>query len=118
MKLDRRPPMGYGRTVTGPRMTSKLWSGPGEGEHIWFLGALISIKIPGDAVDGRCSMLEFLMPRGGSPPLHYHRSIETFTMLEGELTFVAAEERFTAEVGSNWVVPAGVPHTFRVESKT
>ena len=95
-----------------------LVSGPGEGEHIWFLGSLVTIKVPGDAVDGRCTMLEFLMPRGVSPPRHYHGSDETFTVLEGELTFVAGDERFTGEPGSDWVVPRGVPHTFRVESET
>jgi hypothetical protein len=38
-------------------------SRPGEGEHIWFLGSLVTIKVPGDAVEGRYAMLEFLMPR-------------------------------------------------------
>ena len=27
-----------------------LWSAPGEGEHIWFLGALVTIKVPGEAL--------------------------------------------------------------------
>jgi quercetin dioxygenase-like cupin family protein len=99
-------------------MTPRLWSGPGEGEQIWFLGALVTIKIPGEAVDGRYAMLEFLMPRDGSPPRHYHQSDELFTMLEGELTFIAGDQRFTGVPGSDWVVPGGVPHTFRVESET
>jgi quercetin dioxygenase-like cupin family protein len=110
--------MHYRRPVTEAVMTRGLWSGPGEGEHIWFLGSLVTIKVPGDAVDGRCAMLEFLMPRGVSPPRHYHQSDELFTMLEGELTFVAGDQRFTGEPGSDWVVPGGVPHTFRVESET
>ena len=99
-------------------MTRDLWSGPGEGEHIWFLGSLITIKVPGDAVGNRCTMIEFLMPRGLSPPRHYHPQDETFTMLEGELTFVAGDEGFTCEPGASWVVPGGIPHTFRVESET
>jgi quercetin dioxygenase-like cupin family protein len=99
-------------------MTRDLWSGPGDGQHIWFLGSLVTIKVSGDAVDGRCAMLEFLMPRDVSPPRHYHQSDELFIMLEGELTFVAGDQRFTAERGSDWVVPGGVPHTFRVESDT
>jgi quercetin dioxygenase-like cupin family protein len=99
-------------------MTRALWSLPGEGEHIWFLGALVTIKVPGEAVDRRCSMVEFLLPRHMSPPLHSHPQDETFTMLEGELTFVAGDERFTCEAGASWVVPTGVPHTFRVESET
>lgn len=110
--------MDYGRLVTEGVMTRALWSGPGEGEHIWFLGALVTIKIPGDVVDGRCAMLDFLMPRGTSPPRHYHHSDELFMMLDGELTFDAGDQRFTGEPGSQWVVPGGVPHTFRVETET
>jgi quercetin dioxygenase-like cupin family protein len=104
--------------MTEAVMTRELWSRPGEGEHIWFLSSLVTIKVPGDAVEGRYAMLEFLMPRGVSPPRHYHQSDETFTMLEGEVTFVAGQQRFTGEPGSDWVVPGGVPHTFRVESET
>jgi quercetin dioxygenase-like cupin family protein len=104
--------------MTEAVMTRKLWSGAGEGEHIWFLGALVTIKVPGDAVDGKYALLEFLLPRGASPPMHYHESDETFTMVEGELTFVAGDQRFTGTPGADWVVPGGVPHTFRVESET
>lgn len=99
-------------------MTRELWSLPGEGEHIWFLGALVTIKVPGEAVDGRCTLIEFLIPRGGSPPVHSHPQDETFTMIEGTLTFVAGDKRFLCEPGASWIVPARVQHTFRVESET
>ena len=39
-------------------------------------------------------------------------------MLDGELTFLAGEERFACEAGASWIVPSGVEHTFRVESET
>jgi quercetin dioxygenase-like cupin family protein len=99
-------------------MTRELWSLPGEGEHIWFLGALVTIKVPGEAVDGRCTLIEFLMPRGASPPVHSHPQDETFTMIDGTLTFVAGDERFLCDAGASWIVPARVQHTFRVESET
>src|SRR5437870_4856962 len=91
-----------------------IWSGPGDGEHIWFLGALVTIKVPGEAVDGRCTMLEFLIPQGVSPPKHWHPQDETFTLLDGELTFVAGDERFTCVSGTSWIVPKEVPHTLRI----
>jgi hypothetical protein len=75
-------------------MTRALWSLSGEGEHIWFLGSLVTIKVPGEAVDGRCTLIEFLAPRGLSPPLHSHPQDETFTLIDGALTFVAGDERF------------------------
>ena len=99
-------------------MTRESWSLPGEGEHIWFLGTLVTIKVPGEAVEGRCTLIEFLIPRGGSPPVHSHPQDETFTMIEGTLTFVAGDKRFLCEPGASWIVPARVQHTFRVESET
>jgi quercetin dioxygenase-like cupin family protein len=38
-------------------------------------------------------MIEFLMSRNASPPLHHHPEDETFTMLEGQATFVAGDQR-------------------------
>ena len=99
-------------------MTRDLVSLTGEGEHIWFVNALVTIKVPGEAVDGRLTMIEFLMPQGTSPPRHFHPQDETFTMIDGTLTFVAGDQRFVCEAGANWIVPSGVEHTFRVESKT
>jgi quercetin dioxygenase-like cupin family protein len=52
-------------------------------------------------------------PGGPSPPPHVHRShVESFYVLEGEMTFAAAGRELRADAGS-WVqVPPGVPHTF------
>jgi mannose-6-phosphate isomerase-like protein (cupin superfamily) len=52
-------------------------------------------------------------PDEPSPPLHLHRRhVESFYLLEGEMTFTAAGHELRAEAGS-WVqVPARVPHTF------
>jgi mannose-6-phosphate isomerase-like protein (cupin superfamily) len=52
-------------------------------------------------------------PGGASPPPHlHHRHVESFYVLEGEMTFTAAGRELRAEAGS-WVqVPAGVAHTF------
>jgi hypothetical protein len=49
--------------MTEAVMTRELWSRPGEGEHIWFLGSLVTIKVPGDAIAGTYAMLEFLTPK-------------------------------------------------------
>jgi mannose-6-phosphate isomerase-like protein (cupin superfamily) len=95
-----------------------LWSAPGDGEHIWFLGALVTIKVPGEATDGRCTLIEFLVPMGASPPVHSHPADETFTMIDGVLSFVAGDERVLCETGASWIVPRDVHHTFRVESET
>lgn len=52
-------------------------------------------------------------PDGPSPPPHLHRRhVESFYVLEGELTLTAGGRELRAEAGS-WVqVPPGVAHTF------
>ena len=52
-------------------------------------------------------------PGGISPPPHLHRRhVESFYVLEGEVTFKAAGRELLATAGT-WVqVPQGVPHTF------
>jgi quercetin dioxygenase-like cupin family protein len=52
---------------------------------------------------------------GASPPAHVHsRHVESFYVLDGELTFTADGHELRAEAGS-WVqVPPGVRHTFSV----
>jgi quercetin dioxygenase-like cupin family protein len=93
-------------------------SGPGEGERLWFLGTLATIKLPGEATDGRFSLIEFLFPQHASPPLHTHPQDESYFVLEGRLTIQAGDRRFGLEAGAAAVVPSGVPHTFRVDTAT
>ena len=95
-----------------------MWSGPGEGERLWFLGTLATIKVPGEATGGRFALIEFLFPNGASPPLHTHPQDESYVVLEGALTIQAGEDRFELEAGGAAVVPMGVAHTFRVDSGT
>ena len=94
------------------------WSGPGEGEQLWFLGTFATIKVPGEATDGRFALIEFVFPRGASPPVHTHPQDESYVVLEGVLTLQAGDRRFHLEPGAAAVAPMGVPHTFRVDSDT
>jgi quercetin dioxygenase-like cupin family protein len=94
------------------------WSGAGEGEQLWFLGTLATIKVAGEASGGRFALIEFLFPRYASPPLHTHPQDESYIVLAGRLTVQASDQRFHLEAGAAAVVPMGVPHTFRVDSDT
>ena len=90
-------------------------SGPGEGEARWFLGALVLIKAPGEATDGRVGVLEARAPRGHGSPLHvHHREDEWFFVMEGELTFWVGGETTVAPAGTFVFGPRGIPHTFVV----
>jgi quercetin dioxygenase-like cupin family protein len=99
-------------------------------EPLWFLGTLVHVKLSGEQTGGLFSLQEAVLPRGAAPPLHSHPQAETLYVLEGDITFwlvPAADapgrswaETPTRRVGPGAAVfaPAGMPHTFRVESDT
>ena len=87
-----------------------------DGERLWFLGTLATVTVPGEAVGDRFALIEFLFPRGASPPLHTHPQDESYIVLEGKLTIQAGERRSVLGPGGAGVVPMGVAHTFRVDS--
>lgn len=97
---------------------SATWSGSGKGEQLWFLGTLATIKVPGEASDGRFALIEFLFPRHASPPLHTHPQDESYIVQEGQLSVQAGEQRFELTPGAAALVPMGVAHTFRVDTET
>jgi quercetin dioxygenase-like cupin family protein len=116
-KIFRAPDhTGYARPVASG--AAALYSPPGAGEPLWVLGCYLTIVVPGEAVEDRFALIELLAPHHLSPPLHTHPQDETFFFLDGRLTFLADGERFEVETGATVVVPAGVRHTWRVDSET
>lgn len=90
---------------------------PGEGEALWFFGALAIVKASGETTAGRVTVVEHLAPQGGGPPVHVHRrEDEWFHILEGELTFWIGGKIIKAPVGSFVYGPRDIPHTFVVTS--
>lgn len=69
-----------------PQTTGAYALGPGEGEALWFNGALGLVKASGLQTDGRFAAVEFLAPKGFLSPLHIHRAEdEFFLVLSGEV---------------------------------
>jgi quercetin dioxygenase-like cupin family protein len=88
-----------------------------EGEALWFLGSLVTIKSATETTDGRVTVLENYSPRGGGSPLHVHRrEDEWFYVTEGELTFWVGGEVIKAPAGAFVYGPRDIPHTFEVTS--
>ena len=104
--------MGENRTVKA------TWSELGGGESRWFLGTLATIRVSGEAVDGRFALIEFVFPQYASPPRHTHPQDESYVVLDGQLTVEAGGDRFTLTEGGVAVVSMGIAHTFRVDSET
>lgn len=91
--------------------------GEGEGEALWFLGVLATIKAGGEATEGRFAVIEHLAPKVHGAPLHVHtREDEWFYIREGELTFWVGGRRIEASAGAFVYGPRGIPHTFMVTS--
>jgi quercetin dioxygenase-like cupin family protein len=90
---------------------------PDEGEALWFLGLLGTIKASAETTDGRVAVVDNLAPRGAGAPLHVHRrEDEWFFVTEGELTFWVGGQVIVAPVGSFVYGPRDIPHTCEVTS--
>jgi mannose-6-phosphate isomerase-like protein (cupin superfamily) len=89
----------------------------GEGEALWFLGSLQTIKASAASTGGRLTIIEARAVEGPASPLHvHHKESEWWYVLEGELAIWAAGEVIEAPAGSFVYGPVGVPHTFSVVS--
>jgi uncharacterized cupin superfamily protein len=58
-----------------------------EGQHLWFLDTLMSVKVGGAQTAGALTVLEWTAPLGFAPPRHLHQADdEVFYLLDGEIT--------------------------------
>jgi mannose-6-phosphate isomerase-like protein (cupin superfamily) len=86
----------------------------GEGETLWFFGALTIVKASSETTAGRVTVIEHLALEG---TVHvHHREDEWFYVIEGELTFWVGGRIIKAPTGSFVYGPRDIPHTFTVTS--
>ena len=104
-------------STTSSQATAPIALQPDEGEALWFLGFLVTVKASASTTNGNVAVLEHLGVRGLGSPLHLHRNEdEWFYVTEGELTFWIGDDRITAPAGSFVYGPRGIPHAFAVSS--
>ena len=90
---------------------------PGEGEALWWVGMLATIKATAEETGGHYTLVEILAPDGYESVLHvHHQEDEGFWILEGEMTFYVGDQTIKALPGSFLFGPKGVPHAFTVDS--
>ena len=94
--------------------------GPEEGEALWCVGALTTVKAAAAQTAGAYSLIEDLAPKGATVPLHRHRDDdEAFYVLDGEITFfLGTDAPVRATAGWFVHIPGGTVHGFRVDSNT
>ena len=90
----------------------------GEGDALWFNGALINVKAPGEWSDEAFSLVEVMSTQGRATGLHIDPSHETFYVLDGELLFHIDGREERASAGDTVGLRQGVPHAFIVVSET
>jgi quercetin dioxygenase-like cupin family protein len=92
---------------------------PGEGEALWWMGGLATIKATKEQTGGRYTLVEILVPEFPMEEslLHVHHfEDEGFYVLEGEMTFYVGDQTIKARPGSFLFGPKDVPHAFSVDS--
>jgi quercetin dioxygenase-like cupin family protein len=105
-------------SVSDPSDVAPIALGAGEGEALWFLGQLVTIKSSSGSTGGRVGVTETLGPRGSGSPLHvHHNEDEWFYVIDGELTFWVGGQVIAAPAGSFVYGPREIPHTFTVSSE-
>jgi quercetin dioxygenase-like cupin family protein len=101
--------------MTGTASARPYLRRDGEGEALWFLGSLVTIKATGAETGGRLTVVEFVNPPGFAPPLHRHlEEDELFYVLSGTAEFRCDGDTFSAGPGDFVLLPARLPHTFIV----
>jgi len=83
----------------------------------WLESSLYTVIATKEQTGGSYSLLHHRAPKDSGPPPHSHEQDEALYVLEGNLTVIAGEERFTSTAGSFVYIPEGTIHTFRVESE-
>ncbi|MET0704418.1 MAG: cupin domain-containing protein [Mycobacterium sp.] len=84
---------------------------------VWFLGALVTIRIGGTHSGGSLAILDHTAERGYHSPRHVHsRDEETFFVLDGELRLEIDDQTLSAGPGVAVVLPRARPHAFVVTS--
>jgi quercetin dioxygenase-like cupin family protein len=110
MKADALP----GPAQSHPKV---IVHAPGEGEQIWFLDNLLTVKASG-ATGSAFAVLENRLPANSQTPFHRHDAEdEAFYVLEGSLTvYLDDGRRITAGPGSYVHLPCGTAHGFRTHT--
>ncbi len=93
--------------------------GPDEGEALFVIGDVVTIKLNGEDADDAYFLTEIRsLPGGGPAFLHTHVPQETFWILEGEYEVYGQDTNgdkyvIEAPAGTTVHVPGNVPHGFR-----
>lgn len=84
----------------------------------WFLGSQAWIRVGTEQSSGSVAIIEQLILPGDSPWHVHHTQDEGFYVIDGSLTVIVGEQRWTLGPGDYAFGPRNIPHGFRVEGET
>lgn len=91
----------------------------GDGQSIWFLGTLMTVKAGAEQTHGAYTLIEQRAPAAFATPPHVHDDEdEAFYVLEGELQVQCGEQSWQVCSGEFVYLPRSVPHAFSVISES
>ncbi|MBD0259518.1 MAG: cupin domain-containing protein [Cytophagales bacterium] len=87
----------------------------GEGEHLFVLTDLVTIKISAKDTASQYSVIQETVPPQAGPPPHQHAEVEIFYIMEGAFEFLLEDLHNPVRVESGGVVhvPSQAVHTFK-----
>jgi quercetin dioxygenase-like cupin family protein len=92
---------------------------PYESELRWMGKTSTNFLATGALTGGAFALVEERSIRGISVPLHKHDDVESFYILEGEVSFFLNDEPGVRAIAGAFVhIPEGTVHGFRIESET
>jgi quercetin dioxygenase-like cupin family protein len=80
--------------------------------HIGLVGDTYTILVTGEQTDGRYTLIDMHVPRGGGPAPHRHDFEEMFHVLEGEVEATFRGETTVVRAGETVNIPSNAPHSF------
>lgn len=97
---------------------SLTFYGPQEGNAFWVMGSLMLARASKETTGPHYGLVERLARPGYGQLPHIHRlEDETLLLLDGEMSGICGDRRWTATAGSFVFMPQGLVHSFQVEGE-
>lgn len=91
---------------------------PDEGEVTNIRGGRYVFKARTEDTGGTFTLMEITFQRGGAPPPHiHHKEVETFRLLDGDMTFGSGGQTLPAQAGSTVLLPIGLLHGYTIDTE-
>jgi len=105
--------------MSAPGLTPTTFAhGTDDGERIWLLGGLYTVKASGDETGDAYTLFHVRGPGGLATPMHRHENEEEgFYIVDGQVTVFADGTERQLGAGGFAFVPRGTTHGFRLDSE-